>query len=154
MGFQEAVRTCFEKYITISGRAPRSEYWWWIVFLIVANIVLGFLDGLVFGWSEDSAAILGPLFGLAVFLPSICVAGRRLHDRDMSAWWLLLMLIPVIGSLILLVIYALPGTPGPNRFGPDPLGQGGGGRAPNVWDADDESFTRSNIPHTGGDERR
>ena len=54
---------------------------------------------------------------------------------------MLLMLIPVIGSLILLVIYALPGTPGPNRFGPDPLGQDGGGRSPNVWDADDESFT-------------
>jgi len=152
MGFQDAVRTCFQKYVVISGRAPRSEYWWWVLFLILGNIASGAIDGALFGWGEEATRVLQPLFGLAVFLPSICVGGRRLHDRDMSAWWLLLMLIPVVGSLILLVIYVLPGTPGPNRFGPNPLGQGGGGggRSPNVWGADNASFTRSNVPRAGG----
>jgi uncharacterized membrane protein YhaH (DUF805 family) len=71
------------------------------------------------------------------------VAIRRLHDRDMSGWWLLLMLVPVIGSLALLVLYVLPGTPGPNRFGPDPLGNDTG------WpddEGDDATYSQSSIP--------
>ncbi len=151
MGFQEAVRTCFQKYIIISGRAPRSEYWWWFLFLILGNLLAGFVDSALFGWGENTTRVFQPLFSLAVFLPSICVGGRRLHDRDMSAWWLLLLLVPVVGSLILLVIYLFPGTPGPNRFGPDPLAPGGGGgRSSSAWDAGDDSFTRSNIPRAGG----
>lgn len=154
MGFQEAVRRGFEKYIVISGRARRSEYWWWFLFVLLGNFAAGFVDSALFGWGDNGARILQPLFSLAVLLPSICVGGRRLHDRDMSAWWLLLMLIPVIGQLILLVIYLFPGTPGPNRFGPDPLGPSGGGsgRSPNVWDADDDSFTRSSVPRAGRQE--
>jgi uncharacterized membrane protein YhaH (DUF805 family) len=100
MIFQDAVRTCFQKYVTISGRARRSEYWWWVLFVIAGSLAASVLDGILFGFGENSANILEPLFGLAVFLPSLCAAGRRLHDRDMSAWWLLLMLIPVVGALM------------------------------------------------------
>jgi uncharacterized membrane protein YhaH (DUF805 family) len=147
MGFQDAVRTCFQKYVTISGRARRAEYWWWILFIFLSNAVLGVADRALFG---PDVQALGGIFGLATLLPSICVAGRRLHDRDMSAWWLLLWFIPVIGWLVLLWFYVTPGTPGPNRFGPDPLGPTGGtGRNPNVWDQPDESFTRSSIPRAG-----
>ena len=147
MGFQDAVRTCFQKYVVISGRAARSEYWWWFLFLLLGNFVAGLIDSTIFGWGENAARIVGPIFGLAVFLPSLCVGGRRLHDRDMSAWWLLLLLIPIVGSLILLVIFLFPGTPGPNRFGPDPLGQGSGGYG-------DASYAPSSIPRTGGSDSR
>jgi uncharacterized membrane protein YhaH (DUF805 family) len=149
MGFQEAIRSVWGKYLTISGRAPRSEYWWWFLFIFLASAVLGIVDRALFG---REVQVLGAIFSLATLLPSICVAGRRLHDRDMSAWWLLLWLIPLIGWLVLLYFYVTPGTPGPNRFGPDPLGGGappGSGRRPNVWDKDDDSFTRSSIPRTG-----
>lgn len=152
MTFPDAVRTCFRKYAVISGRAPRSEYWWWLLFVVLASIGLRILDNLLFGATVERTRILEPLFSLAVLLPTICVGGRRLHDRDMSAWWLLLLFIPAVGQLVLLVLYALPGTAGPNRFGPDPLGPGRGGgtgappRAPEV---DDESYTRSSIPRTG-----
>jgi uncharacterized membrane protein YhaH (DUF805 family) len=149
MGFQDAIRTVFGKYATISGRAARSEYWWWVLFIFLSSAVLGMVDRALFG---REVQVLGAIFSLATLLPSICVAGRRLHDRDMSAWWLLLWLIPVIGWLVLLYFYATPGTPGPNRFGPDPLGGGappGNGRRPSVWDKDDDSFTRSSIPRTG-----
>lgn len=122
MGFTEAVRTCFGKYVTISGRARRSEYWWWFLFIIVVSIVLGFVDAILFGGGMDGRnGPLQGLFGLATLLPSICVGGRRLHDREMSAWWLLIGLVPVIGGIALLVLFALKGTDGPNRFGPDPL---------------------------------
>jgi len=121
MGFQEAVRTCFQKYTTISGRASRSEFWWWFLFILIGNVVLGFIDTIIFGSGEGSVGVLGIIFALATILPNICVGGRRLHDRDMSAWWMLLALIPLVGGLILLVIFMFPGTQGENRFGPDPL---------------------------------
>jgi uncharacterized membrane protein YhaH (DUF805 family) len=147
MGFQDAVRSVFGKYLTISGRAPRSEYWWWALFVFLSSAVLGMFDRALFGAETQ---VLAGLFSLAVLLPSICVAGRRLHDRDMSAWWLLLWFIPFVGWLVLLYFYVMPGTPGPNRFGPDPLGASGGqGRRPNVWDRDDDSFTRSSVPRAG-----
>jgi uncharacterized membrane protein YhaH (DUF805 family) len=150
MGFQDAVRICFQKYITISGRARRAEYWWWVLFLILGGIATSILDGFIFGFSEGSTQLLAALFSLGTLLPTICVAGRRLHDRDMSAWWLLLNIIPLLGSLILLFFYVTRGTPGPNRFGPDPLGPSGGtGRSPNVWDQPDDSFTRSSVPRAG-----
>jgi uncharacterized membrane protein YhaH (DUF805 family) len=137
MSFTEAVKTCFAKYATISGRAPRSEYWWWVLFYVIGGTALGGLDRMLFGMGPDEVGLLAPIFGLAVLLPTICVAGRRLHDRDMSAWWLLLVLIPLIGGLILIYFYIQKGTDGPNRFGADPLGGGGnyGG-----------DFARSSIP--------
>ena len=152
MGFQDAVRSVFGKYATISGRAARSEYWWWFLFVVICNAVLGVVDRALYG---PETQIFAGIFSLAILLPSICVAGRRLHDRDMSAWWLLIGLVPVIGFLVLLWFYVTPGTPGPNRFGPDPLGGGaapGNGRRPNVWDNDDDSFTRSSIPRSGNRE--
>lgn len=142
MPFQDAVRTCFEKYIVISGRAQRSEYWWFALFTTVSNIVLGGFDSMLFG--QEFGALQG-LFSLLTFLPSICVGGRRLHDRDMSAWWLLVILIPFLGWLFLLVLFILPGTEGPNRFGPDPLG----GHKPE--DLPDD-FIQSSIPRTGKDD--
>ncbi|MFI5267360.1 MAG: DUF805 domain-containing protein [Chloroflexota bacterium] len=65
---------------------------------------------------------LGNLYSLAVLLPTLAVGARRLHDRDMSGWMLLVGLIPVIGTIVLLVIFCLDGTPGDNRFGPKPSG--------------------------------
>ncbi|MDJ1006537.1 MAG: DUF805 domain-containing protein [Paracoccaceae bacterium] len=122
MTFQDAIRICFSKYIEISGRAQRAEFWWWVLFILAGNLLFSFVDGALFGTGDGSIRGLGGLFGLATLLPSICVAGRRLHDRDMSAWWLLLWLIPLVGWLIILIICALEGTKGANRFGPDPLG--------------------------------
>jgi uncharacterized membrane protein YhaH (DUF805 family) len=67
-----------------------------------------------------SPGILGGLYALAVLIPSIAVTVRRLHDTDRSGWWILLGLIPLVGTIILLVFVCLDGTPGPNRFGTNP----------------------------------
>lgn len=132
MGFADAVRTCLSKYVTFSGRARRPEYWWFVLFVILGNIVFGILDAAVFGTvevpvegapgqvEEAAVSVFGAIFSLAMFLPQLAAGARRLHDRDMSAWWLLLLILPVLGVLILLVIFALPGTEGENRFGPPP----------------------------------
>lgn len=118
MTFQEAIRTCFEKYTVFSGRARRSEFWWWILFIAVVNLVLGGLDNALFG--TGGLQLLGIAFGLATLLPTLAVAARRLHDRDMSPWWLLLWLLPGVGFLVVLLICAFEGTKGANRYGPEP----------------------------------
>jgi uncharacterized membrane protein YhaH (DUF805 family) len=123
MGFQDAIRTCFSKYATFSGRAPRSEFWWFFLFLLLGNILFSIIDGAIFGrtMGGQPITILGAIFSLAVILPSIAVGVRRLHDKDMSGWWYLLVLIPILGALVLLFFFVQKGTDGPNRFGPDPL---------------------------------
>ena len=108
MSFSESIQTCFNKYIDFNGRASRSEYWWFAL--------LGF--GLSF------IPVIGWILRLVILLPSLAVQVRRLHDMDRSAWWLLLLVPPItiIGVFVLLIMSIFPGTPGPNRYGPDPLG--------------------------------
>lgn len=125
----------FRKYATFQGRARRKEYWLFSLFVSLAAAILFTLSAPIGDWADTAAdpASLGfgnPLMSgvLAVFLilillPSLAVTVRRLHDSDRSGWWLLLSLLPLIGGLILLIFYLLDGTPGHNRFGPDPKGR-------------------------------
>ena len=124
MGFQEAVRTCLQKYATFSGRAPRSEYWWFVLFCILVGIAAAIISMLLFGYSPtdpDSVDWVGLLCSLALLLPSLAVGVRRLHDIDRSGWWMLLILIPLLGAIVLIIFAAQRGTTGSNRFGADPL---------------------------------
>jgi len=119
-----------KNYVGFSGRARRKEYWMFVLFNIIAAIVLGILDGVLgtrivtgavdaFG-KPQAVGILGSLYGLAIFVPSLAVLWRRLHDTSRSGWWFLLALIPCVGVFVLLVFLVLPGTPGPNQYGADP----------------------------------
>lgn len=131
MGFGDAVRSGFSNYVNFEGRASRSEYWWWIVFTILAALVASILELLLGLRPIIEETAFGPLYGLvtiALFLPTLAVAVRRLHDTDRSGWWYLLILIPLIGMIVLIVFLASSGTPGPNRFGPPPGGAGMTGR--------------------------
>jgi uncharacterized membrane protein YhaH (DUF805 family) len=113
MDFATAVKTVLmQKYANFSGRAIRSEYWWWVLFAIIASIVLGVVDYIL------GVQLLGSIFSLATLIPGIAVGVRRLHDLDKSGWWLLIAFIPLIGFILLIYWFAQPGTPGPNRFGP------------------------------------
>ena len=94
MTFAESVRTCLSKYVDFNGVATRSEFWWFFLFQIVVVVVLSFVSQLV----ADIAA-------LALLLPSLAVGARRLHDTGRSGWWLLIGLIPVIGTLVLIVFW-------------------------------------------------
>lgn len=133
MTFGQSIKTCFSKYVTFSGRAARSEFWWFALFVFGGQIVLSWIDIALFGTTEvgpgsfsgaTDTPILSGIFGLATLLPMISVAVRRLHDRDKSGWWYWLGLIPLIGAIILIVWFATEGTRGANRFGADPLGHG------------------------------
>ena len=115
MGFGQAISSGFSNYVNFSGRSCRSEYWYWILFIIVADIVAGAIDYAI------GIQVVTGLFGLATILPNLAVAIRRLHDLDRTGWWIFIGLIPLVGWIILIIWYCTRGTNGPNRFGPDPL---------------------------------
>ena len=104
MGFQEAVATCFRNYAVFEGRARRSEYWWFFLFNVLMQGATGLMDAALFG--DDSVGLVNGLYSLAVLLPGLAVAVRRLHDVDRSGWWLLISFIPVIGIVLLIVAIA------------------------------------------------
>jgi len=146
-GFGEAISVGFSKYVDFSGRASRSEFWYWTLFTVIASFITGMIDGLFFPYNDVMP--FNSLFSLAVLLPGLAVAFRRLHDIDRSGWWVggfLLALIAggaLIGGaiagnpygdgpfllagllgigalaygILLLVFYCKVGDNGPNRFG-------------------------------------
>ena len=119
MNFGQAIKSGFSHYVTFSGRASRSEYWFWVLFAALGGLVTAMLDAAIFGYNPGVSPLNG-IFGLVIFLPGLAVAARRLHDTDRTAWWLLLALTG-IGAILLIVWFCFKGTPGPNRFGDKPL---------------------------------
>lgn len=160
MKFSDAVRTCFSKYATFSGRASRSEYWWFFLFIMLFSFIFAVIDGTFFGFGEFDPSPISTIFSLATLVPSIAVAARRLHDTDRSGWWqiapismvLLTVVMIAMGANILafaagataiicvvlvLIWFVKKGTDGENHFGADPLPpQGGSG----------DSYSPSSIP--------
>jgi uncharacterized membrane protein YhaH (DUF805 family) len=120
MGFGEAVKSCLRQYVGFSGRARRSEYWWFFLFVVIVSAVASVLDALLGTVSDDTnLGLIGTIVGLALVLPIIAVSVRRLHDTSRSGWWYLLVLIPIVGSIILIVFYCLD-SHGDNQYGPSP----------------------------------
>ena len=99
MNFGQAISNGFSNYVTFSGRATRSEYWYWSLFILVGSVCTLVADGLIIGDMESTPINL--IFSLATLLPGLAVSVRRLHDVNRSGWWLLLILTG-IGALVLL----------------------------------------------------
>lgn len=119
MNFGQAIASGFGRYVEFNGRSSRSEYWYWVLFVVMADIVLGMARPHGFyGWHSGNG--LQDLFGLATLLPSIAVAVRRLHDTDRSGWWYLIVF-TIIGIIPLIIWYCTPGSIGDNRYGSNPL---------------------------------
>ena len=133
MGFVDAVRLCFQRYAQFDGRSARPEFWWWVLFSFLVNILVGGMLNLLVGeW-------MGTVASLALLLPSLAVGARRLHDTGRSGWWQAAVYLPgvlalmggfflvvgVIGMLVMVVLLIVwlvqPGEPGPNAYGPPAL---------------------------------
>lgn len=131
MSFGTAISTCFSKYAVFSGRARRSEFWYWMLFHFIVVVITTILDKLLgthinFTKVGDTtyASAYSPgwittVAVLALLLPSIAVAVRRLHDTDRSGWWWWVGAICFIGQIILVVFFVGDSTPD-NRYGPNP----------------------------------
>ena len=110
------VDTLKNRYAQFTGRARRKEYWMYMLAYALVYVALMVISSV----SETIGGLLMLVFALGLLIPSLALGFRRLHDIDKSAWWLLIGLIPILGGLVLLYFAVLPGTVGPNRFGPDP----------------------------------
>ncbi len=128
MSFMDAVRSCFAQYVGFSGRARRSEFWYFYLFSIIINIIATVLQRAV---SSSSSGVITGIVALALILPSLAVGVRRLHDTSRSGWWLLIGLIPIIGTIVLIVFY-VQDSHGDNKYGPSPKGVGAAYPASNV----------------------
>ena len=142
-----------QKYVDFKGRAPRAEYWWYTLAVIVAAIIVSVIEGMLgLGASVGPYGPVSLILMLALLLPGLGVTVRRLHDTNRSGWWILVAVIPyvilgfmaagavasgdmaglataglfslvaLVGAIVLLVFMVLPGTRGPNNYGPDPYG--------------------------------
>ncbi len=123
MTFQQSIRTCLQTYATFQGRARRSEFWWFVLFVFLVSAAADILDGVIFGSpssGEAGISIFAPIVGLALFLPTLAVAVRRLHDIGRSGWWVFLNLVPIVGFLVLLYWYTRDSEPETNVYGPPP----------------------------------
>ena len=118
MQFQDAIRSGFRNYVTFSGRAARSEYWYWVLFAFLVAIASSIIDSTMFPFAGTGP--IEALTSLLLFLPGLAVSMRRLHDIDRTGWWWLIAF-TVIGIILLLVWACTRGTAGANRYGPDPL---------------------------------
>jgi uncharacterized membrane protein YhaH (DUF805 family) len=117
MSFQDAVRTTLTtKYATFTGRARRSEYWFFALFNVIVSIITSAIDRAIPG----DIQIVGTIVGLALLVPGLAVGARRLHDTGRSGWWQLIGLIPVVGWIVLIVFLVQEGKPGANEHGPNP----------------------------------
>jgi len=113
MNFTESIQTCYKKFFDFSGRASKSEYWWFQLIVSPSYFISTFLE------NEISYFFLG--ITLFVLIPAISSGVRRLHDTNRSGFFLLISFIPFIGGLVLLFFLIPEGTKGKNRFGPNPL---------------------------------
>lgn len=95
MNFQESIKMCFSKYADFTGRASRSEYWWFILFIMLGGSAAAMIDPLI-----------GGLFTLGTLLPALAAATRRLHDTHRSGWWQLIGLVPFVGIIVMVIFLA------------------------------------------------
>lgn len=112
-----------KRYAEFSGRARRKEYWMFVLLNVIISIIISIIDKAA-GWnislSSGEIGVLSLIYSLFIIIPSLAVSVRRMHDIDKSGWTLLFVLIPVVGSIILLVLHCKAGTAGENRYGSDP----------------------------------
>lgn len=119
MGFMEAVKAVLTNYAGFSGRARRSEYWYFVLFQIMLSVIFSVLGAMI------EFPMLPNIVSLALLIPGLAVSVRRMHDIGKSGWVLLLALIPLVGAIILIVWSAKDSQPGANAYGPNPKESGG-----------------------------
>ena len=117
MNFQTSIKTCFSKFAVFSGRASRSEFWFFVLFGFLGGIITVIIDVMILGYPYEENGPINLIFSVALIIPSIAVAARRLHDINKSGWWQLLW-ITIIGGILLIIWHATEGENKKNKFGP------------------------------------
>ena len=120
MDFGSAISICFKKYFDFSGRASRSEFWYFVLFVTLLLFGAGILLGIFMPNNQSLDGVVTLFIYLPLIIPFIAVTARRLHDFGMSGWWQLTAYIPYVGliaSIILIVIFCMEGEKKKNKYG-------------------------------------
>lgn len=128
MSFKEAISSVFHNYAKFDGRARRSEYWYWTLFVMIINVVLYGLTAVTTANSSSGGSssgfsfvsVISMIWSLAILVPGLAVCWRRLHDIGKSGAYYFIILIPLVGPILMLVWFATDSQPGPNQYGPNP----------------------------------
>ena len=121
MNLQDSIKSCFNKYGNINGRATRSEYWYWTLFVFLVSILTLIIDISLLGFSiNDDSTPLNSIWTLAVLIPGITVTVRRFHDVNRSGWWILIIL-TIVGIIPYIYWLVKESDSAENNFGPKPL---------------------------------
>ena len=116
MDFATSINTCFSKYAVFSGRASRSEFWWFSLFCLIGGIVTSVVDIMILGYSSEGYGPVNIIFSVITSLPALAVGARRLHDINKSGWWQLITL-TIIGIILLIIWFATVGENKKNSHG-------------------------------------
>lgn len=110
-----------KNYAVFSGRARRSEFWYFVLFNLIFSIISGILDSIVgIKVTPYHLGLINLIYALAVFIPGIAVTARRLQDTGKSGWMMLIVFIPIVGAIWLLILMCLDSNSGDNEYGPNP----------------------------------
>lgn len=127
MTFKQAVLTALKKYSVFAGRASRPEFWWWVVFMIMLGAATSLAEQVMASpkfapevFTKNTPQQISHIISLFVFLPTLSVGIRRLHDTGRSGVWILVVCVPLLGILLLIYWFASKGEAGKNQFGPPP----------------------------------
>ena len=116
MDFQTSIKTCFNKYAVFSGRASRSEFWWFALFALIGGIIAWIIDVMILGYDAEANGPINLIFSIILILPSFAVGARRLHDIDKTGWWQLLWL-TIVGGILVIIWQATMGEKKKNKYG-------------------------------------
>jgi uncharacterized membrane protein YhaH (DUF805 family) len=108
----------FRKYADFSGRATRSEYWWFYLVTIAVSILISILESIL----NIPFGLISVIYGLVSVIPTLALLVRRLHDTGKSGWFLLILVIPFLGIILFVISIFTDSTPGANKYGPNPKG--------------------------------
>jgi uncharacterized membrane protein YhaH (DUF805 family) len=110
----------WKNYVNFQGRSRRQAYWMFVLFNIIAAVIAGIIDNVLGLAGAEGYGPISAIYGLAVFIPGLALAIRRLHDTGRTGWWMLLGFLPVIGIIILIIFFVQDSQPGSNPYGPNP----------------------------------
>jgi len=117
VSFGQSISYCFSNYANFNGRARRSEFWWFWLFVLITQIVVQSLVAVVVGTDSVLYTLLVFVLAVALAIPLYAAGSRRMHDTGKSGWLQLLILIPCVGIIIMIVLWAQAGNPAENQYG-------------------------------------
>jgi uncharacterized membrane protein YhaH (DUF805 family) len=120
VSFGQSISYCFSNYANFNGRARRSEFWWFWLFVLITQIVVQSLVAVVVGTDSVLYTLLVFVLAVALAIPLYAAGSRRMHDTGKSGWLQLLILIPCVGIIIMIVLWAQAGNPAENQYGAPP----------------------------------